>query len=100
MLESELRPEIAVSAGAIIRASNKEDGPARYLQSSYGVLRHEERDLELEGHRKGGTTWRKEAGAHFVSNTLLWVFKKVGDATRMTVFSLLICSYLGRACGS
>lgn len=51
----------------------------RKLQSSYGLLRKELRNLEFEGHRKARSVWDKLEGDRFVKDTIFWVFQKVRD---------------------
>jgi hypothetical protein len=67
----------AVSAGAVLRASNKELSFSRTLQSSFGMLRKEEHDSTIEGHAKCKGYWDALDGTRYVKNTILWVFTKV-----------------------
>jgi hypothetical protein len=71
--------EIAVASGAVLRALNREHGPTRIIQSSYGFLRNEPWSPErIDGHRHSKP---KRAdpndGDRYVKNTIYWVIKKV-----------------------
>ncbi|GFF41245.1 predicted protein [Aspergillus udagawae] len=78
-----LRPNIrdtAVASGAVLRALNRELGPVRIIQSSYGYLRTEPWEPDaIEAHRSSRP---KQAdpndGDLYVKNTICWVLKK-GD---------------------
>ncbi|RHZ51804.1 Hsp70 family protein [Aspergillus thermomutatus] len=73
-------PETAVACGAVLRALNRELGPVRIIQSSYGYLRTEPWDPDaIEAHRSSRP---KQAdpndGDLYVKNTIHWFLKK-GD---------------------
>ncbi|KAF4216265.1 hypothetical protein CNMCM8980_005267 [Aspergillus fumigatiaffinis] len=78
-----VRPNVrdtAVASGAVLRALNRELGPVRIIQSSYGYLRTEPWDPDaIEAHRINKI---KQAdpndGDLYVKNTICWVLKK-GD---------------------
>ncbi|KAG2019349.1 hypothetical protein GB937_005263 [Aspergillus fischeri] len=78
-----VRPNVrdtAVASGAVLRALNRELGPVRIIQSSYGYLRTEPWDPDaIEAHRSSRP---KQAdpndGDLYVKNTICWVLKK-GD---------------------
>lgn len=70
----------AVSAGAVLRAFKKEDGPTRKLQSSYGLIRKEPLNRDYEGHRRGQKTWDDLEATYFVKDTILWKFVKVRNS--------------------
>jgi hypothetical protein len=71
--------DTAVASGAVLRALNRELGPVRIIQSSYGYLRTEPWDPDaIEAHRISKI---KQAdpndGDLYVKNTICWVLKKV-----------------------
>ncbi|KUJ10151.1 uncharacterized protein LY89DRAFT_596900 [Mollisia scopiformis] len=52
LIEDKKKSVAAVSAGAVLRALDKANGPPRVIQSSYGFLRREPIDPEIfEGHK-------------------------------------------------
>ncbi|RSM15778.1 hypothetical protein CDV31_004879 [Fusarium ambrosium] len=67
----------AVSQGAILRALDKKNGPARFARSSYGLLRSEPWGDHIE-HSGQNYSVDRVTGDHFLMNTVLWVLKK-GD---------------------
>lgn len=71
-------PTVAVSHGAVFRAMNKADGPKRIVQSNFGFLQIEERDLRLPAHRMATPTDGDFDGKMYIENVLDWVIKKVG----------------------
>jgi hypothetical protein len=76
--------------GAVLRALEKEDGPARITQSSYGFLRTEPHDPEnCQAHKEVRPTIDKLDGGKYVRNTIDWLVKKV---SRISIFGLLALS--------
>ena len=71
--------ETAVASGAVLRALNKENGPARTTLSSYGFLRIEPYEPEvLHAHRNGVRPYHDPLdGKKYVKNTVDWLVKKV-----------------------
>ncbi|EEU36518.1 uncharacterized protein NECHADRAFT_42425 [Fusarium vanettenii 77-13-4] len=67
----------AVSQGAILRALDKKNGPARFARSSYGLLRSEPWGNHIE-HSGQNYSVDPVTGEHYVLNTIEWVLKK-GD---------------------
>ncbi|RSL69654.1 hypothetical protein CEP54_002134 [Fusarium duplospermum] len=67
----------AVSQGAILRALDKKNGPARFARSSYGLLRSEPWGNHIE-HSGQKYSVDRVTGDDFLMNTVLWVLKK-GD---------------------
>ncbi|UPL03875.1 hypothetical protein LCI18_014809 [Fusarium solani-melongenae] len=67
----------AVSQGAILRALDKKNGPARFARSSYGLLRSEPWGDHIE-HSGQNYIVNRATGDDFVMNTIYWVLKK-GD---------------------
>ncbi|KAK0653120.1 hypothetical protein B0T16DRAFT_407468 [Cercophora newfieldiana] len=65
----------AVARGAVLRAFNKERGPARHARTSYGVLRTEPYGDFPEEHSEANWTWDKHDGMAYVKGTIDWVFK-------------------------
>jgi hypothetical protein len=70
----------AVAAGAVLRASNKEDAPQRYIRSSYGILRNEPYDPNFPPHKKAPRSFDRLDGISYVKNTIDWVIKLVSSA--------------------
>jgi hypothetical protein len=66
-----------VARGAIIRAWDKEDGPLRISQLSFGFEITEEYDPDNEAHKGIRPTADKWDGRYYVKNTITWVIKKV-----------------------
>ncbi|OCL14979.1 hypothetical protein AOQ84DRAFT_307992 [Glonium stellatum] len=75
-----LRPETpgtAVASGAILRALNKEDGPARFIRSSYGFLRTEPYEPEVTPAHVGvKPSYDHLDGNQYIRDTIDWVVKK------------------------
>jgi len=70
--------ETAVSLGAVLRALEKEDGPARITQSSYGFLRTEPHEPDnFQAHKEVRPTIDKVDGGKYVRHTIDWLVKKV-----------------------
>ncbi|KAJ4186909.1 hypothetical protein NW755_007642 [Fusarium falciforme] len=67
----------AVSKGAILRALDKKNGPARFARSSYGLLRSEPWGDHIE-HSGQGYSVNRTTGDDFIMHTIYWVLKK-GD---------------------
>ncbi|KAK5631094.1 hypothetical protein RRF57_006809 [Xylaria bambusicola] len=66
----------AVASGAVLRAMNKDLGPARYAKSSYGIIRSEpygEYNEHIIANAKGYMD--KCDGVEYVRNTIYWVLK-------------------------
>lgn len=64
----------------MLRTLRKEEGPARYLQSSYGVLRSEPYMDHKEAHEQQ-QPWRDPVdGKNYVETTVRWLIHKVPDA--------------------
>ena len=68
----------AVACGAVLRALRKEDGPARVSQASYGFIRTERYDTQVE-HVGQVPITDKIDGNQYIDNTIDWVIKKVFD---------------------
>lgn len=68
---------VSVSHGAVFRAMNKSDGPKRIVQSNFGFLQIEERNLRLAAHRVATPTDGDIDGKMYIKNVLDWVIKKV-----------------------
>jgi hypothetical protein len=67
-----------VSLGAVLRALEKEEGPARITQSSYGFLRTEPHEPEVfQAHKEVRPTIDKLDGKRYIRNTIDWLVKKV-----------------------
>ncbi|KAJ3464653.1 hypothetical protein MRS44_009439 [Fusarium solani] len=67
----------AVSQGAILRALDKKNGPARFARSSYGLLRSEPWGDHIE-HSGQNYSVNRATGDHYILKTIYWVLKK-GD---------------------
>ncbi|KAM6525643.1 hypothetical protein FALCPG4_011179 [Fusarium falciforme] len=67
----------AVSQGAILRALDKKNGPARFARSSYGLLRSEPWGDYIE-HSGQNYSVNRATGDDFILHTIYWVLKK-GD---------------------
>ncbi|KAL6365550.1 hypothetical protein LRP88_01547 [Fusarium phalaenopsidis] len=67
----------AVSQGAILRALDKKNGPARFARSSYGLLRSEPWGDHIE-HSRQNYSVNRATGEHYILKTIYWVLKK-GD---------------------
>ena len=65
-----------MARGAVLRALRKEDGPARVLQASYGFIRTERYNTEVE-HVGQVPVTDKIDGNQYIDNTIDWVIKKV-----------------------
>lgn len=69
-----------MSMGAVLRALEKEEGPARITQSSYGFLRTEPHEPTVfQAHQEVRPTVDKLDGKKYVRNTIDWLVKKVGQ---------------------
>lgn len=66
----------AVSKGAILRALDKKNGPARFARSSYGLLRSEPWGDHIE-HSGQGYSVNRATGDDFIMHTIYWVLEKV-----------------------
>jgi hypothetical protein len=66
----------AVSQGAILRALDKKNGPARFARSSYGLLRSEPWGDHIE-HSGQNYSVNRATGDHYILKTIYWVLKKV-----------------------
>ena len=67
-----------MATGAVLRALRKEDGPARIIQSSYGILRTEPHDPKLyEAHKDARPYLEPLNGVKYVKDTIDWIIKKV-----------------------
>jgi hypothetical protein len=74
--------------GAVLRALEKEDGPARITQSSYGFLRTEPHEPEvLAAHKEVRPTIDKLDGKDYVRNTIDWLVKKVSGTRKSCAIS-------------
>lgn len=65
-----------MARGAVLRALRKEDGPARVLQASYGFIRTEVYNTEVE-HLGQVPITDKIDGKQYIDNAIEWVIKKV-----------------------
>jgi hypothetical protein len=69
--------ETAVASGAVLRALQKENGPTRIIQSSYGFLRTEPREPHVFPEYENVCPWLDRLdGNYYVKNTLDWLIKK------------------------
>jgi hypothetical protein len=68
-----------VASGAVLRASNKQDGPERIIRSSYGILRREPYDPNSVAHKRGTRTFDRLDGVSYVKDTIDWVIKLVSS---------------------
>lgn len=66
----------AVSQGAVLRALDKKNGPARFARSSYGILRSEPWG-EFKEHSGQKPFVDPVTRDHYVWHTIYWVLKKV-----------------------
>jgi hypothetical protein len=66
----------AVSTGAVLAALNKDKGPSRIAQSSFGFLRAEIYNPRFSGHRDGKVERCDIDGEDYV-DTIKFVIKKV-----------------------
>ncbi|KAI9933210.1 hypothetical protein ASPWEDRAFT_42965 [Aspergillus wentii DTO 134E9] len=73
-------PETAVAFGGVLRALNREDGPTRVIQSSYGFQRTEPWAPEMIDAHKHSKPLKVDPndGDLYVKNTIFWIVKK-GD---------------------
>lgn len=89
---------VAVSAGAVLRALNKANGPKRLIQSSYGFLRREPHEPKVyTGHKHARSyqdpeneDWYVEVINYFllkVSSILIQVSDRVLTSTGICGFS-------------
>lgn len=69
--------ESAVARGAVLRALRKENGPERFLRSSYGILRTVPYDYTNSKHRKFRVERSSVDGELYVVQTIEWVLEKV-----------------------
>ncbi|TVY83758.1 hypothetical protein LSUE1_G004561 [Lachnellula suecica] len=67
-------PEIAVAHGAVLRALDKEKGPDRITQSSYGFLRTEPYTEAMHPGMKPRID--KLDGERYIKNTIFWLIQK------------------------
>lgn len=67
----------AVAVGAVLRASDKRNGPPRRLQSSYGIVRREKWSTKFPGHREVEGVLDANDNKKYVHDTIYWAFKKV-----------------------
>ncbi|KAH8194146.1 hypothetical protein TruAng_011693 [Truncatella angustata] len=68
----------AVASGGILRSLNKDLGPARFIRSSFGLLRTEPWDDEKEEFKIAGLTKPQRSstdGGYWVRDTIYWVLK-------------------------
>jgi hypothetical protein len=68
--------ESAVAYGAVLRAWNKEDGPDRKIQSSYGFEITSPYDDEYPPHIGAKTVFEKLDGIYYVPNIIEWRIRK------------------------
>lgn len=85
----------AVSQGAILRALDKKNGPARFAKSSYGLLRSEPWGDHIE-HSGQNYSVNRTTGDHFIMHTIYWVVKKVRPFLDSSRIRILIQHVLGR----
>lgn len=76
MLPTLTNRSTAVARGAVLRALRKEDGPARVLQASYGFIRTERYNTQVEHAAQVPITDNID-GNQYIDNTIEWVIKKV-----------------------
>lgn len=69
--------ESAVARGAVLRALRKENGPQRYIRSSYGVLRSIPYDHSNLKHRRFRVERSATDGELYVTHTIHWILEKV-----------------------
>lgn len=66
-----------MAKGAILRAARKEEGPERFVKSSYGLLRKEYYDATTyQAHREASKSYDPIDGNSYV-NTIEWLIHKV-----------------------
>jgi len=70
-------PGIAVASGAVLRALDKRNGPARILRSSYGILCREIYDDDFPGHVEANNLALDLDGEEYVKDSMVWLIKKV-----------------------
>jgi hypothetical protein len=85
--ESNIFCATGVAKGAILRACDKENGPARMPRLSYGFLRHLEYQNEkwlakkfpaiAAAMKHGERTLDKIDGKYWVNDTIQWIIKSV-----------------------
>ena len=67
-----------IARGAVLRALNKQNGPQRHLQTSFGFLRTELHDpLRVAAHKGIRPTSDKVDGFDSIEGTIYWVLQKV-----------------------
>ena len=70
----------SVARGAVLRALNKQDGPQRYLQTSFGFLRTELHDpVHVAAHQGIKPTSDRVDGFDSIEDTIYWVLQKVSQ---------------------
>lgn len=70
--------EIAVAHGAVLRALDKENGPTRFTESSYGFLRTEPYSKEI--HPDMRPMIDPLDGERYIKHTIDWLIKKVSGS--------------------
>lgn len=90
---------VAVSRGAILRALNKEDGPARFLLMSFGILRHEPYDKSFEGHvwarQNNVDSKSKLDGISYVDHCIEWLIVNVHILLLLADMAILLTHRVG-----
>ncbi|ORY16547.1 Hsp70 family protein-like protein [Clohesyomyces aquaticus] len=80
-------PSTAVARGAVLRALNKEHGPARKSQCSYGFLRTEPYEPEnYPAHAKTRCKIEPTDGMKYVDNAIHWLIKTGDDIPHKKTF--------------
>lgn len=75
--------DTAVSAGAVLRALNKKNGPARISRSSYGLLcTKEHRPDKFPAHVSMNPFTDTLDGLKYLKNTITWLINKVSMSLR------------------
>ena len=69
--------ETAISAGAVYRALNKQNGPVRESLSSYGFLQDEEFDPALDAHKGKKVIFDPLDKKEYIDRCINWLIKKV-----------------------
>jgi len=67
----------AVSAGAVLRAHNIEQGPDRIIQSSYGFLRTEPYEPNVYSAHKEDKPWYDDVDGEYYLHTVVYFMTKV-----------------------
>ncbi|KAF2103966.1 hypothetical protein NA57DRAFT_70177 [Rhizodiscina lignyota] len=81
--------EDAVSCGAVLRALDKENGPDRYTQCSYGLLRHMVHDEKSIPQQRGAQPWKGKDGLPYISSITWFIQKGAGPYAPFETFPVI-----------